>query len=129
LPGWFASSAKESFTSLSGTEITLTGVGIGLAALSATPLLENLVSRVPYIGPIIRIVITILSVYFAFFLGTIIIKIFLSFVIQQIVMLSNMAVTIFITLVMEILISITAYKELSTLLGGEPLLFALSRLV
>ncbi|MEM4295397.1 MAG: hypothetical protein QXS91_01155 [Candidatus Anstonellales archaeon] len=53
---------------------------------------------------------------------------FFAFVVSMLVILSNIGVVLLISLVLEITISVTMYKEISQALGGEPLLFALSRL-
>jgi hypothetical protein len=50
-------------------------------------------------------------------------------IVVQFFYLGYVIVVFLVTLVLEILISITAYKQISTTLGGEPLLFGLTKVI
>ncbi len=129
LPQMFSSIFKES---ISYKDVAVS-LGLVTFTVAKESLMEKIISRLPGFGKKAKAFLDVLalplSLYFGLIASKILMKIFLSLFIQQLIMVTNMAVVIFISLVLEITISITAYKELSSYLGGDALLFALSRLV
>jgi hypothetical protein len=134
---WLKSAFKDSFSkSFKGLVFGFTTIAFSQTIKS--PIIDRFLTwlqRVPYIGAVAGFIKTTAGVVSIFgYIGIIytmnsFFALFTSLYIQFMVVLANMAVIVLLSLILEITISVTAYKEISKLLGGEPLMFALSKLV